>query len=381
MRITYFVPSPEGKGSFFRAFYLAKYLSKRGHDISLICGSRKPTFSLTRKVVDNVRITQLPTFSNLPRWIALQIANAFANVIFSLASSPDIIHAFSVMAPSSALGIAFSKALKTVTLRDCRLFIDWDDWWSRGGILRDYGKVVNTFGMLFEEKTPLLGDTVTVVSEVLKQRAMRMGIKKVYKIPNGSNIETIKPIPKSKARETLGLPKDSLILCHLGFTDLTEAYLRVKKHRPDALLLVIGAPPRYVSLRIPKLRKVKGIIYTGHESYQRIPFYLGASDILVLKTEDEIADKARWPIRIGDYLAAGRPIITGTGDIANEIHRNRCGYLVKPGDPEDLAEKILEMAAHEELWEDFGKRARALAESTFSWAKIAEDLERLYLSD
>jgi len=380
MNIAYFVPSPEGKGSYFRAFQFANHLSRKGHQVQLICGNGKPSFNMIRKRTGDVEVILLPAYFDLHRWIPTQIFDAFANSALSLASSPDVVHAFSTMAPSSGLTVMLLRMMNPF-LKNCKLFVDWDDWWGRGGILRDYGWIVNVAGTFFEENAPLLGDAVTVVSDVLRRRALSLGVKRVYKIPNGSDFEAIKPMPKSFARKKLGLPKDKFIICHIGFTDLTEAYQLVRKSVPNSLLIIVGQPPKFISLRVPNLKNVKGIIYTGHQPYARVPLYMGASDVLVLKTEDEIADRARWPIRLGDYLAAGRPIITGTGDAAREIHKHKCGYPIKPGDPKDLADKIIEMANRRHLWDEFGKNARALAEGDLSWGKIAKDLEQLYEVD
>jgi len=380
MRIVYIVSSPEGKGSYFRAFQFASHLSRRGHHVQLMCGNSKPSFSTIRTRTDNVEVILLPAYFDLQRWIPTQIFDAFANSFLSLVSNPDLIHAFSTMAPSSGLAVMLLRMMKPF-LKNCKLFVDWDDWWGKGGILRDYGWIVNVAGTFLEEKDPLLGDAVTVVSDVLRRRALSLGAKRVYKIPNGSNFEAIRPISKSFAREKLGLPKDRFVVCHIGFTDLTEAYELVRESIPNSLLIVVGQPPKFISLRVRNLKNVEGIIYTGHQPYARVPLYMGAADVLVLKTEDEIADRARWPIRLGDYLAAGRPIITGTGDAAREIHKHKCGYLIKPGDPKDLADKIIQMANQRDIWDEFGKNARALAESDLSWGKIAQDLERLYEVD
>jgi len=105
---------------------------------------------------------------------------------------------------------------------------------------------------------------------------------------------------------------------------------------------------------------------------------LGASDILLLPMRDSPFDRARPPaIRLGDYLAAGRPVIA-TALPENEKVVGKCGFLAKPGDPEDFANKILEALRNPDLCREMGERARELAEREYSWQILAKQLEKLY---
>jgi spore coat protein SA len=77
-------------------------------------------------------------------------------------------------------------------------------------------------------------------------------------------------------------------------------------------------------------------------------------------------------------MAAGRPIVTNSGtDVGGIVSRERIG--VAAGDsPQDMALAILEMLENPGLLESMGRRSRELAETRYSWDRLAEKLHRFY---
>jgi glycosyltransferase involved in cell wall biosynthesis len=378
MKISYFCTSPEWKGSFYRAFFLAKYLAKKGHEVWLVCPSRSKISTLITYMHNGVKIVTYPMYYSMFKFMISQPAAIMLNLMLRVVKNSDIIHTFSVSPSNLAISL-FSRFLSASYLSKAKILVDWDDWWGRGGLLKDWrGSLIEITGTFIEEKTPVFADAVTVVSDVLKLRALGLGIKKVFKIPNGSNVDGIKIVPKVYAREILGLPKDRVIILHLGFTDLTQIAKKVGKSYPKALFLVVGNIPRYASLRVKRIEKLSNVKYIKGQPYGRIGLFLSASDILLLKMENEVSEAARWPIRLGDYLAAGKPIVAGDiGEVSNILRESGCGLLAKPGDSESYAEKILEMLEDSNHWEELGRRARQTAEK-YSWSLIADSMENCY---
>lgn len=357
---------------------MAKYLARMGHKIYLISPDKNKTSKLNVSTLDGVNIVTYPAYNTLFKFIAFQPAAVSLNLAMRFVEKPDLIHTFS-LSPSNLAVALFSKLSSTLHFSKAKILVDWDDWWGRGGPVRDWGSRLIGFGTTFiEEKTPMFADAVTVVSDVLEKRALKLGIKRVFKVPNGSNVDGIKIIPKMRAREILGLPKDRIIILHLSFTDLTQMAKEVGKSHPEALFLVVGDMPRYAWLRIKHLEKLSNVKYIGSQPYSRINLFLSAADILLLKTENEISEVARWPMRIGDYLVAGKPIISGDiGEIGKVLREGNCALLAKPGDPESYAKKIVEMIEHPNWWEEMGERAIQTAKR-YSWPTIAQSVENIY---
>jgi colanic acid biosynthesis glycosyl transferase WcaI len=228
----------------------------------------------------------------------------------------------------------------------------------------------------------MLADGVTVVSDMLLERALRMGIRpqSVMKIPNGANMNPTNGLPKNLARERLGLPLDKTIVCHLGFASLNLLLEEIRRIRREAefLFVVLGRPPRAGEIR-KNFAKPGNIVFKGRQPASLVPAYLAAADILLLDQEPGLSSEARWPVRFGDYLEAERPVVTQRiGEISKVISSYNCGAVTEPGDARGLANALVELASDGELCRKLGSNARKVVETSLSWDILAAKLERFY---
>jgi len=245
MKVTLFVASQVNRGTFFRAFFLAKYLSRRGHDITLILSGERAT-TLSYEMSDGFRVIALPYANHLLTYLPVQIAAATLSCIRQLIDSSDVVHIFQIAVPSTWLTALFEGSTGFVG-RKRRLFFDWDDLWGSGGVLVDYGRVISFIGSLMEEKFLRLADGVTVASEYLREKARKAGAKKVRFIPNGTERDSQSRPSKIRARESLGIKKDGVVLCHVGFVDLGSVWSKIAWANPEACLLYTSPSPRDLS--------------------------------------------------------------------------------------------------------------------------------------
>ncbi|MDH5771086.1 MAG: glycosyltransferase, partial [Candidatus Bathyarchaeota archaeon] len=233
-------------------------------------------------------------------------------------------------------------------------------------------------------KVPLYADAVTVSGEALRQRALWAGVKpeNLFVIKTGADVDFIKPLDIYEAREKLGLPLKNVIYSHVGFIDMESlkllmlAHRQVVKHYSNALLMFVGLGKSQAEF-VKSLDMTGNILFVEWQPYHKYPLYLGASDILLLPMQDNFFSRTRpLALRLGDYIAAGRPIITTElPEIAKAL--SECALLAKPN-PKDFASKILAIIRNLDLRKELGKRARELAETDFSWKIRAKTLERIY---
>src|SRR5690606_36956889 len=133
------------------------------------------------------------------------------------------------------------------------LFMDWADWWGRGGrILERSGWPVRTFfGPIetwFEEAFRHRATATTVISRALRDRSIALGLDpgRILEIPNGCDPEGVRPLDRAVARAALGLPPDSPLLVHLGTLSplemrfLSDAMTSLQTRAPDARLVLVG---------------------------------------------------------------------------------------------------------------------------------------------
>ncbi len=160
---------------------------------------------------------------------------------------------------------------------------------------------------------------------------------------------------------------------------LLEAWEIVVTQTPSAKLLIVG------NVRIPEeLRSIynkisNSITLTGVKSYEKIPIYLSASNAVVLPMIDNLIEQARFPIRLGDYMAAGVTIVSNAvGEVKRVLEEENCGIISPVNDARALAENLNMVLHNEQLQKKMGDRVRRLAEKKYSWNKIARELNAIY---
>jgi glycosyltransferase involved in cell wall biosynthesis len=116
------------------------------------------------------------------------------------------------------------------------------------------------------------------------------------------------------------------------------------------------------------------VIQAGLLSRSDLNAALCASDLHILPLKDTLANRARFPGKLGDYLASGRPLITNpVGDAAAIVERHRLGVLAPP-DPAAMGRRMSEVLADPALRRELGSRARAYAVQEFSWKALSRRL-------
>ncbi len=388
MTITMYTPAPENAGGFFRCFFLARGLTLKGHDVTVVCGSSGCTLGVRTRDVNGVTVVTLPRQDSMAGIFLAECMRIAGNVYREITRDPDILHVFVATVPSSAVFAFLAKFLRFLGAKRHAVVVDWEDWWGGEGIWGDYSRFYNVVGTFLEERVPRMADMVTVVSDALFNRARSLGIEsdRITRVTNGSDSESVELYSKQEARNAVcpGI-ECSYLFCHVGLTYVDafrvvlESLRAVKVDRPDVRLMLIGELPGCYLELVRAAGLEDCVLYFGKQPYDRMGLYLRAADVLLLSMRDSIIERARWPIRMGDYLAAGRPIIaTAMGEVARIIEDWRCGIGVPPYDVEAFARAMTVLMEDSGTMEQMGLRAREAAEGEYAWSNVAGQLEAAY---
>lgn len=80
-----------------------------------------------------------------------------------------------------------------------------------------------------------------------------------------------------------------------------------------------------------------------------------------------------------EFMAHGKPVVaTDTGGTPEIIENNLSGFLVKPNNPNELAEKILNLIESNDLRINMGRRGAAIVKNKFSLDVMARKFKDLY---
>lgn len=384
MRVLMIVFNTVGKGTYWRALYLARGLAKGGHTVTVMATSPHDRFHLTTRADSQPGVTLVETPDLL--WGPLRSGwdpwNVVVRIGWAKEREFDLVHAF------ESRPTAILPALHWQRHRAVPLVLDWCDWFGRGGsveerpnpLLRTILRPVETF---FEERFRAQADGTTVINSTLRRRAIELGAgpDTIFHLPNGSNVEEMRPMPQAEARRALGLSQDTLLIGYIGAIFQRDAQLmvrafdRIQEVDPRAQLLLAG----YCNVPVEKLVKnPESVRRTGRLHYHEINQYLAACDVCWLPLRDSGANRGRYPLKINDYMAVGKPVVaTDVGDVGQLIRRGKFGLLA-PDRPEELAHQVLRLLHDPTQREIMGRRARQLAESEFDWDQIAGRLAHYY---
>lgn len=98
---------------------------------------------------------------------------------------------------------------------------------------------------------------------------------------------------------------------------------------------------------------------------------LAAADILVIPKKDHPANHAAMPIKLAEYLAAGKPIVASSiGDIPQYLSHREHALLFEPGNVTQMREEIAELLSNKELSEELGRSAQRLADEAFDFHPV-----------
>ena len=121
------------------------------------------------------------------------------------------------------------------------------------------------------------------------------------------------------------------------------------------------------------------VTFTGLVEPARVPVLLSGAAVLVLpNTASAISTRFTSPLKLFEYMAAGRPIVASDLPSMREILRDgTSALLVPPGDAAALADAIDRVLTDPDL---SARLARAAFDEVpaYSWARRAERLEALF---
>ena len=226
-----------------------------------------------------------------------------------------------------------------------------------------------------------LADRVAVVSTGVEEQLSRYRIeRKRYLLnPNGVDPDEFRPdIDGTSIREQHGLSGHIVVGFIGSFTrwhgveTLFDAAASVLQRESSLCFLMIGEG----DLR-SKLQKkaedaglARSILFTGLVLHSDAPRYLAACDILVsphLGFEDGTKFFGS-PTKLFEYMAMGKPIIASRLEQIGEVIRNgENGLQMAPGDANQLADQILNLAHDKDLRARLGGAARQEVVDRHTW--------------
>jgi len=220
-----------------------------------------------------------------------------------------------------------------------------------------------------------------VTAQNLKDFFVKNGMpaKRIIVVPNGVDLEKFQ-IAKSKfqIREELALPQDKKIVLYAGHLyewKGVQTLAEASQHLPeDIKVYFVGGTERDVEKFKTKNLKLK-INVVGYRSHDEIPLWLKAADVLVLPDSAK-GDPLKYgasPLKMFEYMASKRPIVASDLSSITEVLGKDNAVLVKPDNPELLAQGINEILQNPQLSDKISERAFQDVQN-HAWEKRAQKI-------
>jgi len=218
-------------------------------------------------------------------------------------------------------------------------------------------------------------DLVISPSRALKEKLNANGIKNVVHLPYF--IDTSDYEVDFKSMEEGNIFYAGNLLKNKGINHLIEAFPKILKQKPQARLHIVGDGDYRKNLEelAMKFGVEKETTFHGRVPHERIrDFYRRANVVVFPPTGME-----QFGMVGLESMVLGRPVVgSRIGGIPDWLEDGRTGFLVEPGNPDQIAEKVIRILTDVKLAESMGRHGREKAEREFDVKKHIEELVKIY---
>lgn len=245
--------------------------------------------------------------------------------------------------------------------------------------------VARTSQYCYQQATLIVAVSNELKNFLVNQRGILE--KKIFVLPNGAETDRFYPeMLSSEARQKLELPQKPSIVFVGGFhswhacDDLVESFLRLQGINPDVMLYLIGDGPLLNELKSYVQRYgIANVVFVGAVEHQKIPLWLAAGDVLVSPFKPFSPGKGGSPLKLFEYMAAGRSIVaSGTGQVPEILENEKDGLIVQPGDIEEFFIALNRLLENPNMRDDLGRKAREKVVEQYSWDAHVQKLTEIY---
>jgi glycosyltransferase involved in cell wall biosynthesis len=223
---------------------------------------------------------------------------------------------------------------------------------------------------------PLREAVETVAGLKLPEEAVQVA-------PNGVDLSQYESLPAAaEARLQLRLPEKPTA----GFTGHiypgrgADLLFELATRMPEVHFLWVGGKPDEVDYWRERLAKVnaKNVTMAGFVENSRLPLYQAAADVLLMPYGRSIAASSGQdiaevinPMKMFDYMAAGRAILSADLPVIHEVLNNRNAVFCEPGDAAAWEHALRGLLADEPRRQALGKEVQKDV-AGYTWIARAE---------
>lgn len=274
---------------------------------------------------------------------------------------------------------------RTIDVFICKLFRKKVIFHLHGGKFIEFYKNSPIVGKLVIRYTLLLSNKVIALSQYWADFISTLTMReKVVVIPNGVACSDF--VREKYKKKELGFSKSRISILFMspigkrkGAFDLLEIIPRVVSKAPDVIFIFCGGEEFQGELGqfldTVKERDLSGYLrYIGEVSGREKFYYYLSSDIFVLPSYAE-----NLPNSLLEAMAAALPVVVSdVGAIPEIIKDGSNGFIIKAGDLDAMADRLVILAKDSGLRKSMGESNALLIKEKYDMKIIAEKTAELY---
>lgn len=231
-------------------------------------------------------------------------------------------------------------------------------------------------------------DSVTIIIDSLKDYVPE-SIPTATIFPGVDNHQFSPRLRNSKLISSLNIPENVTILCYTGNVHLANQeevrclYLAVGQRNLEGkptILIRTGIDNNLQFLQQNELWVEKYVIELGWVDRQQIPDILSLADVLIQPGKPDDFNDYRFPSKIPEFLASGKPIIIPDTNIANHLQHLDNALILPVVDQESLPRAIDLLVDNPDLAKKIAQSGLEFALTNLNWSSNTKKLVSFYKS-
>jgi glycosyltransferase involved in cell wall biosynthesis len=298
------------------------------------------------------------------KFIEALYANVF--LLFRSSSSVDIVHIH------VSSGLSFFRKLillKIAKLKGLKIIVhlhssEFEQFYNESS-----GSIKNRIRSFFDDS-----DAIIVLSKSWKRFIEKISSNNsIFILYNGANLEKFSG--KIPHNNRINISFMGRLGKRKGVYDLLEAFARVVKDFPNAHLVLGGDGDINEVKQIVSQKELSNNIHIlGWVSGEEKVRVFQECDIYVLPSYNE-----GLPGSILEAMSVGIPVVsTRVGGIPEAVSENKNGFLIQPGDVDDMTDKLQCLVANDGLRQRMGIESMIIMQEKFDIVQIVEELVQIY---
>lgn len=372
---------PRVVGGIARVVYdLSRTLLKDGHDVTVVTYKEgdAPYFEDDKGVkvyrVDNYMINP----NNFIDWIMQLNFNlvAKANEIIGKEGNFDVIHAHDWLVAYAAKTLKNSYNIPIVAT------IHATEAGRNSGIHDETQRYINdTEWMLTYEASEVIVNSNYMKNEL--QRLFGLPYEKINVVPNGVNLNLFNGVERDyNFRRRFAMDNEKIILFmgrlvyEKGIQHLISAMPKILNGYHDSKLVICGKGGMIDELKaqVNAMGISNKVYFAGYMNGKDVQKMYKAADVAVFPSTYE-----PFGIVALEAMLSENPIVVSDIGGLNEIVQHReNGMKSYAGNPNSIADSILELLYDHKLCADITKKAKNKVRNEYNWNKIAQDTHFTY---